>query len=236
MKSVSVAMAAYNSEKYIIPQIESILNQLKEGDELVISLNPSTDNTVGIIQKIQENDRRVKLIKCSEVGFRQNFNSAILGCSNEIIFLSDHDDVWLKNKVDVVLKEFERTDADLVMHGRYVTDENLAVQETVDYSNCKFSILSNLIRNNFCGCCMAFKKDIVDYICPLPKKIVYHDMWIGLLVLAKGKVSIVEEPLMYYRRHRENESSDTRRALFTIIQERTYTMIELVKRLSVRRD
>lgn len=58
--SVSVAMAAYNGEKYISFQIESILAQLEEDDEFVISLDPSTDNTEQVIHSFQDN--RIHLI------------------------------------------------------------------------------------------------------------------------------------------------------------------------------
>ncbi len=43
--SVSVAMAAYNGEKYIKEQVLSILKQLSCSDELVISYDKSDDNT-----------------------------------------------------------------------------------------------------------------------------------------------------------------------------------------------
>ena len=61
--SVSVAMAAYNGEHYIEAQIQSILSQLRPEDELVISLDPSSDRTEEIIRSFAGKDRRVRLIR-----------------------------------------------------------------------------------------------------------------------------------------------------------------------------
>ena len=53
-EKVSVAMATYNGEKYIKEQIETILNNLDDKDELVISDDGSSDMTIEIINKIVE--------------------------------------------------------------------------------------------------------------------------------------------------------------------------------------
>ena len=58
---ISVAMASFNGEKYIKKQILSILDNLNEDDELVISDDGSTDCTLQIIKEFQ--DSRIKLIK-----------------------------------------------------------------------------------------------------------------------------------------------------------------------------
>ena len=105
--SVSVAMAAYNGAPFIGNQIESILSQLKEGDELIISLDPSSDNTEEIIRAFAKRDRRIKWLRGEGKGLVNNFGNAIRHCSNDIIFLSDQDDLWKKGKVDIVLSYFE---------------------------------------------------------------------------------------------------------------------------------
>ena len=103
---VSVAMAVYNSEKYIREQIDSILSQLSDRDELVISYNPSSDGTWDIISEYAARDSRVKVVVCEEVGIQSNFNNAIENATGRYIFLSDHDDVWLRGKVDEVKRVF----------------------------------------------------------------------------------------------------------------------------------
>ena len=60
--SVSVAMAAYNGAPFIGNQIETILSQLKEGDELIISLDPSSDNTEEIIRAFAKRGTEISFI------------------------------------------------------------------------------------------------------------------------------------------------------------------------------
>lgn len=59
MSKISVCMATYNGEKYIKEQIDSILCQLSENDELIISDDRSKDRTIDIIKSY--NDSRIKL-------------------------------------------------------------------------------------------------------------------------------------------------------------------------------
>ena len=104
---ISVAMASYNGEKYIKEQIRSILENLDEHAELVISDDGSTDETVAIVKEMARNDKRVKLIFGPGKGIKKNFEYAIANCTGEYIFLSDQDDIWAKNKVKVVMQTFE---------------------------------------------------------------------------------------------------------------------------------
>ena len=90
--SVSVALAAYNGEKYLHRQIQSILEQLKEDDELVISLDPSQDQSEELIRSFH--DPRIKLLKGPGKGLIKNFENALLHTRNDVIFLSDQDDIW----------------------------------------------------------------------------------------------------------------------------------------------
>ena len=62
-KTVSVCIASYNGEKYITEQIESILPQLQETDEIIVSDDGSSDNTREIVRDLIRKDGRIKLIK-----------------------------------------------------------------------------------------------------------------------------------------------------------------------------
>ena len=61
--SISVAMAAYNGEKYIEEQVLSILPQLAKNDELLISIDFSTDHSEEIVQSIAKKDKRVRVFQ-----------------------------------------------------------------------------------------------------------------------------------------------------------------------------
>ena len=107
---ISVCMATYNGERYIKRQIDSILYQLGEDDELIISDDGSTDRTLEIIKKY--NDSRIKIyehIKKAELSkvkklrnfyyATSNFENALIHSRGEYIFLADQDDIWESEKV-----------------------------------------------------------------------------------------------------------------------------------------
>ncbi|MCG2791916.1 MAG: glycosyltransferase, partial [Weeksellaceae bacterium] len=106
---ISVCLATYNGEKYLEAQIKSILKQLSVDDELIISDDRSTDNTISVINKFDDN--RIKIfINKNKNGVAHNFENALLKATGDYIFLSDQDDIWADNKVDVLLKELKEYD------------------------------------------------------------------------------------------------------------------------------
>ena len=120
-------MAAYNGEAYIKEQIDSILKQLKYDDELIISYNASTDNTFKILEDYASKDDRVAVIKCQEKGVIPNFENAIANCKNELIFLSDQDDVWNDRKVKIMSDIFNDKAVGCVIHSCDLVDADLNV-------------------------------------------------------------------------------------------------------------
>lgn len=197
---ISVALAAYKGEKYIAEQLSSILSQLSENDEVVVSDDFPQGETKRIVEQMC--DSRIEYIEGPTQGVCANFENALKHCTGDIIFLADQDDVWLENKVKTVCEALEEND--LVMHDAYITDSflNKSGETCFTVHNANTGFLKNLKRNSFTGCCMAFRKDILAQVLPLPKGLPMHDWWIGLVAIKKGyRVSLINEPLMLWRRH-----------------------------------
>ena len=120
-------MAACNGERFIEEQLRSILDQLEEKDEIVISLDPSTDRTKEIIEAMK--DKRIRVIDGPGKGLIRNFENAIAHTENEIIFLSDQDDVWYPDKVEKLLERMRQVETAgkpaLVFSDMEVVDEDL---------------------------------------------------------------------------------------------------------------
>lgn len=207
--SVSVAIAAYNGEKYIREQIDSILIQLSDKDELIVSYNESTDCTLDILKEYAERDPRFKWYLCSEKGVINNFNNAIKKTTGDIIFLADQDDVWMENKVGIVLKEFRNPNVMAVLHNCDSYSEDLSSKGEDSFSRgIRNGTLYNIFRNGYQGSCMAFRGELKRIILPIPNNIAMHDQWIGIIANQQGKVSIIDDKLIMYRRHDGVSSSN----------------------------
>ncbi|SEP62704.1 Glycosyltransferase involved in cell wall bisynthesis [Streptococcus equinus] len=229
--SISVAMATYNGELYIEDQLRSILIQLENDDEVVVSDDGSTDKTLSIIESF--NDPRIKVIAGPKRGVKQNFANAIHNCKGKYIFLSDQDDLWMKNKLIEVLKIFERCRCVCVIHDCLVFDsetKKIVYDSFYKYRKSKNGILKNLYRNSFIGCCMAFDSSIKDFILPIPDDISMHDQWIGLICESRGNVYFSEKRLIKYRRHCNNVSNLSHDSWKCMILNR----LKMAKRLFLR--
>lgn len=96
----SVALCTYNGEKYIKEQLDSILNQTKKVDEIIVCDDCSSDKTVEILNHYSSTNPGLFKIYINEQNLRsvKNFEKAITLCTGDIIFLSDQDDFWVNEK------------------------------------------------------------------------------------------------------------------------------------------
>jgi glycosyltransferase involved in cell wall biosynthesis len=200
-------MAVYNGSKFIKEQIISVICQLKEGDELIISDDGSTDETLSILHSFE--DTRIKVHKNNgKKGPVGNFENAINHASGDVIFLCDQDDIWFPEKIERHLQQ--HVNYDLVVSDAIVTDENgnVIFKSFFNARKSRKGLLYNLFRNSYIGCCMSFKKCVLKQALPFPHHIHMHDWWIGLVAEIKGSIFFLNQPMMYYIRH-SNNASDT---------------------------
>ncbi len=212
---ISVCITTYNGEKHIKQQISSILTQLSQSDEIIVSDDGSSDSTLAIIESL--NDERISVYKNKgKKGVIYNFENALRKSKGEFIFLSDQDDVWLENKVKTCLNGLK--DADLVVSDCFVTDENLNItaDSFFEVNRSRQNKHRALMRNPYLGCCIAFKRSLLDLALPFPEDIPMHDIWLGNVAAYKKKVRFLPEKLIYYRRHGNNVSTASEKSNTTI--------------------
>lgn len=229
---ISVAIAAYKGEKYIYQQIRSILPQLGEKDEIIVSDDKPGGITESIVRKMMKEDKRIKYVEGPGKGVVANFVNAIRHTRGDKIFLCDQDDVWLPDKVKLVMGEFDKG-ADLVLHNAYVTDKNLNI---TDYSFFELrashkGVVRNIIKNSYMGCCMAFDRRMLKKIMPVPKSVPMHDQWIGIICEIYGKVVFLDQPLIYHRMHGSNVTGVNKNSIYRQAEWRRYLITRLVKRV-----
>ena len=204
--NISVAMTTYNGEKYIRVQLDSILSQLTEEDEVIVCDDGSSDKTIEIVKEYTFKHKNVKLFTNERLGVVRNFQSAIEKCTKELIFLSDQDDIWCEEKVDLIRTAFRKGSAKLISHNAEIfCEEDDGIKGQL-ITKMHHGVIRNLMKSSYWGCCMAFKKEIVTFFLPFPKGIVAHDQWIGLIVEGKKLSEFINKPLIRHRVHHNNVS------------------------------
>ena len=216
---ISVCVATYNGEKFIREQIDSILCQLSSDDEIIVSDDGSTDGTIVIINCI--GDKRIRIIE----GPRKhsptfNFENALKEAKGDYIFLADQDDVWKTNKVEVCMKWLQKYDC--VVSDAEVTDSNLNPLYPSLYAIMQVRqghIYNTVWKNGYTGCCMAFRRNILEASLPFPKDIPMHDIWIGNVAAYKYNVKFIPDKLILFRRHKETISCNGKGSKYSIWQQ-----------------
>jgi glycosyltransferase involved in cell wall biosynthesis len=174
-------MTTYNGEKYLKRQIDSILVQLSDNDELIISDDGSTDNTIKIIAAYNDKrivllhhkqDLRIKKNGHSNIRFAtNNFENALRYAQGDYIFLSDQDDIWLKGKKEECLNHLTNYDIVLCNYNVINDYEEIICEKYLNKSPISKHIFFNILNMQFIGCCIAFNKKMLNYVLPFPKSI-----------------------------------------------------------------
>ncbi len=233
---ISIAMATYNGSAYIEEQINSFINQTRKPDELIITDDCSTDNTLEIIRDIQKK-APFKIIfsqNKERLGYSSNFNAALSKTTGDIIFLSDQDDFWFPEKIEKTLKIFsENLNIGLIINDVEITGEYL---KPTGVSKLKQIQRSGRKEDQFVmGCAVSVRRSHLEMCLPIPKtEALSHDKWIvGIAQALKVKL-INKEILQYYRRHGNNTSEAVFNSVASIKKIDTYKK-NLKKALSMRK-
>lgn len=198
---VSVLIAAYNGGTYIAKQLSSVVSQLGADDEVIISDDKPDGDTYAAIEPFL-GDTRIRYIHGPAKGVDANKEFLLRECTGDVAFLCDQDDVWLDGKVERVMSAI-KGGACCVLHNAYITDENLEKSGKTLFEDrgAKTGIMHNIIRNCYTGACMALTRQAFTAALPFPKNLPMHDQWLGLVSEKVGRVELIDEPLLLYRRN-----------------------------------
>jgi glycosyltransferase involved in cell wall biosynthesis len=232
--NISVCIATHNGEKYLLDQMKSILGELKHDDEVVVVDDCSNDSTVEILQNM--NDSRINIYKNKEnMGHVFSFGRAISLAINDIVFMSDQDDIWIKGRVSLMTNKIIMSGCLLVSSNTYYMDtkgrelyfpvDKLKASESTKHLNNILSIF--LGKTGYYGCAMVFRKQLTKLILPIPSFVESHDLWIALASNLFCSNSHLEEKTLIRRVH-DNNSSIVRRSLYKKIWSRFIFGISII--------
>lgn len=217
---MSVALATYNGEAFLRPLLESLACQSRRPDELVVSDDGSSDQTLQILADFAaEAPFNVIILKNSaDAGILNNFYTAFAGTSSDIIFYCDQDDVWHPDKIEQVAREFSDPAVSAVIHrSRIVTaeleDTGQLVQQNEYWGKLRAPV-DCLTVHGF-GHQMAIRRSVYDVMSSLQKgltgtKSIYannFDRLIPFCASITGKIVMVRDPLVDFRRHGQSATT-----------------------------
>jgi glycosyltransferase involved in cell wall biosynthesis len=206
---ISIALATFNGGKYLQEQLDSFLNQNRLPDELVVCDDGSNDETLSILEGFSEKAPFPVKIYLNEknLGYSQNFSKALALCEGDLIFLSDQDDVWLPDKINIVMQRFdERPEVQLIIHDLDYCKENMTPigQTKIE----RMSGFFDLQKDYVVGMATAIRGDFLRLCLPIPdNREVGHDNWLhDCSNVVEGK-AIIEDVLALHRRHVSNATA-----------------------------
>jgi glycosyltransferase involved in cell wall biosynthesis len=235
---LSVCITTHNSEKWLVRQINSILCQLADNDEIIVSDDNSTDETLEILRHFD--DKRIKVFEfVPKKSYRflyeritENVENALEHSTGNLIFLADHDDIWQKNKIEIV-KARINSHLVIVHNCRVIAENGNEISKSYfQMIGAKKGILNNIIKCSYLGCCMAITSKFLKQVLPLPAS-VPHDLWLALLAEKQGSLIMIDDKLIDYQRHDNTFSSAGKKSdksFFFKIYYRYHVVKELIKR------
>lgn len=221
---IAICLAAYNGEKYITQQLESIFSQTYQHFKLYIADDRSTDRTVEIIETFQNRfTGRIGLtVNDKQLGVVNNFETLIGHCKEEYIACCDQDDIWESNKLELQLKAMRQleekslTGACLVHSDLSMVNENAEELEDSYFRfrgyrlNQKKDLGHILGPSGVMGNTLMINAVLRDKVLPFPSGLEvhdYHDYWIGVVAELYGERKTLQQPLVRYRIHNSNLSN-----------------------------
>jgi hypothetical protein len=218
---ISVAMCTYNGAEFLPAQLASIVQQSRPPDEIVICDDASTDATRSLLEQFANSSEIPVALhfNTENLGTIKNFEQAICLCTGDAIALSDQDDVWRKDKLElteaafqknpnagVIFSDAEIVDANLNPLGRRMWDEvgfDTHKQKLVAHGRALDVLITGWTAT---GATMAFRTEYRDLSLPIPTNIqMIHDGWIALTVACVAGVVTIDEPLIEYRQHERQQ-------------------------------
>jgi glycosyltransferase involved in cell wall biosynthesis len=206
---VSVCLAAFRGEQFIRQQMDSILEQLGPEDELVVVDDASPDRTWEVVADVR--DARIRLHRNDvNIGYVRTFERAVRYARGDLLFFADQDDVWLPGRLEAMVAALESSavvSTSVSVLGEPVEPPRFRLRAR-DSRRHLANIVAILVGYRpYTGCAMAFRRDILDSVLPIPS-FVYesHDLWLALVANTHGENLHLERASVARRLHAGNQT------------------------------
>ena len=223
MNQIAILLATSNGIKDLSEMVESLESQTYSEFVCYFHDDGSTDGTSDWIREwTDRHPEKYRILEGPRQGAaKNNFLWMLSQVDAPYYMFADQDDVWLPEKIAKTMekmKELEKsrgTDQPLcVFTDMYVVDDKLRILDSsfiryIERSPERIKLSQLLVDNPSAGCTQLFNRPLRQLAGQLRdvQAIEMHDIWVLALAAAcgEGHVSVVDEPLSYYRQHEKNE-------------------------------
>lgn len=201
---ISIAMATYNGGRFLQEQLDSFLAQSRLPDELIVTDDGSTDDTVKILRRFAKAAPfKVRVERNpKQLGAHRNFERALSLCTGDIVLLSDQDDIWYAEKIETVVDAFD-PEALALYHDEHLFEESGLMSDTFMKRAARIGWGQDMLT---AGNCTVLRREALKWVLPFPEQTFFDD-WINLVMHRLGARQILATPLQKWRRHGGNGSS-----------------------------
>jgi glycosyltransferase involved in cell wall biosynthesis len=210
---VSVVVTSYNYKKFIIEAIESVLNQSRSVDELIVVDDGSNDGSLEEIRNNFGSHPLIKIFSKPNGGQLSAFNVGFLEAKGDIIFFLDSDDSYRLDYIEKSLGFYtDHPNCDFLFCAfEEFGDGERVVKKHPRSRDMGFSLIDVLHKETWIGgptSTLSVRKTVLDKFMPLPFEVDWRVCADNCLVwgasLAGAHKYFLDEPLVRYRLHGEN--------------------------------
>jgi glycosyltransferase involved in cell wall biosynthesis len=207
-----VLLSTYNGEKHLSTQLQSILEQQDVDLDLFIHDDGSSDQTINIIRKYENEHSCIHLISIEHLGVPGSYFSLIESVPDNYDYYSfaDQDDIWHKYKLKTaanMLTQIESSSLKIYCGALTILDDKTGIKIVRSHKRSSLSLSSACIQNTVTGNTLVLDKQSMLQIksLPQPRLAIMHDWWI-FIVLSALDARMVYDPTPYisYRQHQSN--------------------------------
>lgn len=220
--TTSVVLCTFNGARFLQAQWDSVLAQSRLPDEIVVRDDASTDATCAMLDGLSRTAKdcgiRVRLTRnAANLGYVANFEAALADAAGDVLLLCDQDDVWRADKLETLVAAFVRQPATLLLcsDARRIDAAGAGLPRSLFdvlkvskaelrriHAGEGFGVL--LRRSLATGATIALRRSFLADALPVGSGWV-HDEWLAIMAAARGGFECIEEPLIDYRQHADNQ-------------------------------
>lgn len=208
---LSIVLATYNGERFLREQLDSLYSQTLLPDEVIVVDDCSTDGTVNILQEYKDKYGLKYIVNEHNLGVNANFEKGIKLSTGDYISLCDQDDVWFKNKNEILYNKLSQLEIKYgssfpccVSSRNTFVDVNLNIHHTTELKHDTDDYRDTIIHHLSQGSSMMFNRSCKKFIFPIPTSEICYDTYIGYVIAMVGHKYDLSQSLMYYRVHGNN--------------------------------